>query len=157
MLLTILTIQVTSLATFGQAQWATGEVDSSDNLIITELENRENCNNSRAQETITLTKDWGVLLYYFNEQPEQSKYVIFDNVSNRIYNTLSFERFVKELSVIPDSTVVRNIMKCTAPFSFGIPQGNLDELSALMKSKGCMLEDKLMYCNCCAHKERPQF
>lgn len=130
--------------------WEKGKVNANGDLIIVEIINRESCNKRIKNETVIVDSPWSILLIYPNAN--ESMYYIFDNKKNRIFKTNKFDSFIDELKVIPNNTNIRNIEKCTVPFAFDLPQQYTDKLKEIMELKQCMLQDKIMYCYCCAEK-----
>ena len=140
---------------FSNSKWEKGKTDSNGNLIIVKLENRINCDRRKQNETISVDTDWSILLFY--DFSRQSEYYLFNNVRKQIFKTKSFDEFIAEIKQIPNNTIIRDIGKCTIPFSCEMPDNLSEELTEVIKEKECTLEDKIMFCYCCAEKIEYEF
>jgi len=136
-----------------QGLWTRGKVNSENDLILVEIRNRDDCRGFEQDISVSLKLDWGIMLFNGSNKPSESFYAILDNETNQIYRTSSFKEFLIQVKLIPDSVTVREFEKCTVPFSHGVSQPNRDALMKTLSNKGCILESKLMYCNCCAETE----
>lgn len=137
-----------SLLFFSATGWEKGKVDANGDLIIVEMINRESCKGRIKNEIISVDSPWSILIVYPNAK--ESMYYIFDNAKSRIFKTNKFDDFIDEFEMIPNNLSIRNIEKCTVPFAIEFPEQFKNRLSETIKTKQCKLEDKLMYCYCCA-------
>lgn len=132
---------------FKSTLWQRGKVDSQNNLIIVTMKNRENCNHLPQYDTIAVDKDWSVVLYCTEFD---STFCIFNNIKKELFITRSLSRFILELKKIPAKTIVREIEKCTMPFSYNLSPKDRKRIEGTLQRQGSKLEYKLMYCYCCA-------
>ena len=146
----IIFIMCIFLFSFSIEKWEPGETDSKGNLIIVKLKNKKDCKDREQFQTFSVDMDWSILLFY--DDNIKSYYFIFNNIKKQIFRTKSFERFLEEIKKIPNNTMIRNIEKCSAPFSYMMPEDLRDQLYTTIQAKNCILEEKIMYCYCFAEK-----
>ena len=147
---TIIIILCFILFSFSGEKWEPGETDSDGNLIIVKLQNNKNCKDREQFQTFSVDTDWSILIFY--DDNVKSRYFIFNNIKKQIFQTKSFDIFIDEIKRIPNNATIRNIGKCTVPFSYMMPEDLRDELNTTIQKKNCILEDKIMYCYCFAEK-----
>ena len=141
---------IISLFSFSGNDWKPGKTDTKGNLIIVEMQNRSDVKDRPIHEIISVDTDWSILIRY-TDTIEQN-YYIFNNIKKQIFNTTSFDRFIKEVHTIPNRTNIRKIEKCSAPFDYLMPQELVKRLNKTIEKKNCVLEPKLMFCYCLSEK-----
>lgn len=130
--------------------WKAAETDDSGDLIILKIDMRPNCKHNPKDEVVTADSDWSIVMRYGISQEET--YCIFDNQRNRIFSTSNYTVFLSELRKLPDGINIRDIGKCTVPFRVDFPLERMGQLNTVLEKKNCTLEERIMYCYCCAEE-----
>ena len=105
-------------------------------------------------EKVNLRSDYGYIVHWVGVEGRKPVFYVFDRKSRSRIKTDRWERFIQELKRLPDGIEIDAVGKCSAPFAWGMPESNREELRQVLKQKSIRVIDvedvtkHVMFCYC---------